>query len=407
MFKWQCSGMILMMVAVLTGVVGLAPVSAQDVPDFPVKIAIMGPFTGGAASIGQEQLNWAQLAVDDFNEATGWSVELVELDTELDPARAVTAAEAAIADPEIYGVVGPAGSQEVEATGSMFLEAGLVHVSPSATRPSLTQGDLETFFRTVPTDDVQGPTDARFIYEDLGVTSLFIIDDQTSYSVGLADAAEETFTELGGEVVGRESIAQDLPDLSSLATVVANSGAEAVFFPGQIASQGVLLATGLLEQGSDMILFGADGFFSPDDFIADAAGVTEGAYVSSFAPDITGITSSADVVERYTEQYGEFGTFGPPTYVAAQVILEAMQRAYEADGELSRESTLAEVANTDIAISILGGPLAFDENGDVLDAEFYIFQVVDDAFVLVTNTAIEQGDEGMEADMMATEEAGE
>ena len=66
-----------------------------------------------------------------------------------------------------------------------------------------------------------------------------------------------------------------------------------------------------------------------DDFIAGAAGATEGAYVSSFAPDIHSLEASADVVTRFSDEYGSFGTFGPPTYVATMVILEAIQRASE------------------------------------------------------------------------------
>lgn len=370
-------------------------VAAQDTP---VKLAVFGPFTGPAASIGQEQLNWARLAVDDFNEATGWNVELVEADTQLDPAVAVTVAEAILADPEVLGAVGPAGSQEVEAIGQMFVDSGLVHVSSSATRPSLTASGFNTFFRVVPTDAAQGPTDARFIYNELGATQLFIIDDQSSYAVGLADEVEATFTELGGTVVGRESVTQDDTDFSSLVTLAASSGAEVVFFPGQIASQGALFARQLVEQGSDIILFGADGFQSVEDFIVGAAGASEGAYVSAFAPDISGIETSADVIARYTEQYGEFGTFGPPTYAAALVVLEAMQRASEA-GNLTREGVLAEVANTNQEMSVLGNPLAFDENGDVLNASFYIFQVQDGAFVLIPPT-VEEGE-------MATPEATE
>jgi branched-chain amino acid transport system substrate-binding protein len=347
----------------------------------PVKIAVLGPFTGPAASIGQEQLNWAKLAVADFNEANGWDVELVEGDTQLDPAIAVTVAESVIADPAIYGVVGPAGSQEVEATAQMFADAGLVHISGSATRPSLTQSGWNTFFRTVPTDAVQGPTDATFMFEDLGATQLFIIDDQTSYSVGLADEAEATFTELGGTTVGRESVTQEDTDFSALVTRIGGSGAEVVFFPGQIASQGAQLARQLQEQGVEVTLMGADGFFSPADFIDGAAGATCGAYVSAFAPDIHDLESSADVVARYSEQYGEFGTFGPPTYAATMAVLEAIQRASAAD--ITRQSVRDQVANTNVELSVMGGPLAFDENGDVLNASFYIFQVQCARFALV------------------------
>lgn len=365
-------------------------------PDVPVKIGVMGPFTGPAASIGNEQLNWAKLAVADFNAATGWNVELVEGDTELDPAKAVTVAEALIADPDIYGVVGPAGSQEAEAIQPMFSDARLVHVSSSATRPSLSTTGFDTFFRVVPTDADQGPTDGGFLYNVLGVTSLFVIDDQTSYSVGLADEASSAFEALGGTIAGRESVTQDDADFSALVTRIGSSGAQAIFFPGQIASQGALLARQLQEQGVDVILFGADGFQSVDDFIVGAAGATEGAYVSAFAPDIHNLESSADIVARYIEQYGEFGTFGPPTYAATLVVLEAIQRAADG-GNLSREGVLAEVANTNQEISVLGGSLAFDENGDVQNAQFYIFQVQGDNFVYIPVEAQEAAEATPEA----------
>lgn len=379
--------LLLVLVLALLLVATNAVVFAQA-PEQMIKVGIMGPFTGPAASIGQEQLNWAKLAVADFNAATGWNVELVEGDTQIDPAIAVTIAEALISDPEIYAVVGPAGSQEVEAVAAAFVDARLAHISGSATRPSLTTSGFDTFFRTVPTDAAQGPTDGNFLAYELGVTKLFVIDDQTSYAVGLADEASAAFEAAGGEILGRESVTQEDTDFSSLATVIGASGAEAVFFPGQIASQGALLARAFAEQGIEVILFGADGFFSVDDFIAGAAGTTEGAYVSAFAPDIHDLESSADIVARYTEQYGEFGTFGPPTYAATIVALEAIQRAYEA-GELSREAVRDQVAATDQELSVLGGPLAFDENGDVLDASFYIFQVQGDNFVLVPTSADE------------------
>lgn len=378
----------------IVGVLALAvvPMALNSVvfaqPEGAVKIGVMAPITGPAGSIGTEQLNWAKLAVADFNAASGWNVELVEGDTQIDPAIAVTVAESMIADPEIYAVVGPAGSQEVAAVGEAFAAANLVTISGSATNPDLTNGDFPTFFRVVPTDADQGPTDGAFIANELGATKLFVIDDQTSYAVGLADQASAAFEEAGGEIVGRESVTQDDQDFSTIVTKAAGAGAEVIFFPGQIASQGALVAQAIAEQGADIVLFGADGFQSVDDFIKGSAGTAEGAYVSAFAPDIHNLESSADVVARYTEQYGEFGTFGPPTYAATMVVLEAMWRASEA-GELSREAVVEEVRNTDQELSVLGGPLAFDENGDVEGASFYIFQVKGDNFELVPTTAAE------------------
>jgi branched-chain amino acid transport system substrate-binding protein len=379
--------------SVVLGILASAVVALNSVafaqsaaPTVPVKVGILGPFTGPVASIGTEQLNWAKLAVEDFNKATGWNVELVQGDTQLTPSIAVTAAQALISDNDIYGVVGPAGSQEVEAVGQMFKDAGLVHVGSSATKPSLTTSGFDTFFRVVPTDDAQGPTDGNFLANQLGVTSLYVIDDQSSYSVGLADSASAAFEAAGGTIAGRESVTQQDSDFSSLVTSIKATGAGAIFFPGQVASQGAVLAKNMQEQNYDAILFGADGFQSTDDFIKGAAGATEGAYVSSFAPDIHSLEGSADVVKRFGDEYGSFGTFGPPTYVAMTVVLEAIQRASDG-GTLTREAVRDEVAKTDMSTTIMGTPLAFDENGDVKDASSYIFQVQGDNFVFVPATS--------------------
>ena len=82
----------------------------------------------------------------------------------------------------------------------------------------------------------------------------------------------------------------------------------------------------MAEQGKSAVIFGSDGLFSGDFTI-------EGSYVSSFAPDIKGIPEDAELVQTYTDQYGEFGTFGPPTYEAARVVMEAITRVCESGGD--------------------------------------------------------------------------
>lgn len=400
--------------AVLALAIGAFGVSAQDdVPEGPVRIGAVGPFTGPAASIGQEILQWTRLAVDDFNEETGWNVEIVEVDTEIDPAVAVTAVEAILTDETVYGAMGPAGSQVVGAVAQAFVDAGLVHVSSASTNPDLTNpelNDFPTFFRVVPTDDVQGPTNANYLSFDLGVTNLVVIDDQTSYSTGLADGAVEVFEANGGTVVLRESVTQDDTDFSALVTRIAGTDAEAVFFPGQLASQGALFAQQLLEQGVDVVFFGADGFNNQAEFIDDAAGATEGAFVSVFAPDIRGLEDEAiqDTIDRYVDEYDDaFTAFGPPAYVATDVVLQAMLADYEADGELSREGTLEAVGATDMETSLLGIPISFDENGDVQGASFFIFEVVDGAFELRGTSSTGDDMDDMEDDMEGEEETEE
>lgn len=331
------------------------------------SIGVMAPITGDAASIGEEQLNFTKFAVTRFNEENGTSFELVEGDTQLDPAQASTVAQRFVSNDDILGVVGPAGSQEVEAVGPIFTRADMGFVGGSATRTSLTtSGDFPTFYRVVPNDDAQGPTIAEFIAQELDAKNVFIVDDQTSYSTGLADSATKALED-ADVTVRRESVNQDQNDFSA---IVSNVGdADVVFLPWQLANKAQVFAQQLEEQGSEAVIFGSDGLFSSDFTM-------EGSYVSSFAPDIKNIEASKELVEAYEAEYGEFtSTFGPPSYAAATVILEAIVRACEG-GEATREAVAEEIGNTDQEQSILGDPLTFDDNGDVEGAKFYIFEVL-------------------------------
>jgi branched-chain amino acid transport system substrate-binding protein len=340
------------------------------------EIGVMAPITGDAGSIGTEQLNFAKFAVDSFNEENGTEFTLVEGDTQLDPAQASTVGQRFASNDDILAVVGPAGSQEIEAVGPIFTREDLAFVSPSATATSLTDGRFESFYRVVPNDAAQAPTDAAYMVDNLDAANVVIIDDQTSYSRPLADGVQEALEE-ADVTVSRESVNQDTTDFSSLVSGIGDD-VDVVFLPWQIAANAQIFGQQLKEQGKDAVIFGSDGLFSPDDFTID------GSYVSSFAPDITGIEESADLVEAYTAEYGDFGTFGPPTYAAANVILTAMSDLCEGGDELTREAIVAQIGETSIDDSILGGSLSFTESGDPEGAEFYIFTIEGGEYTLVT-----------------------
>ena len=137
---------------------------------------------------GLEQLHFAQLAVAMDNKALGIHVSLGQDDTGLNPALATTKTQAIIASKAV-AIVGPSGSQEVEAVGPLIAKAGIAGVSGSATLPALTSsGANPTFFRVVPNDNVQGPQDANYIIKHKlapAGSTILIVDDQEAYSQGL------------------------------------------------------------------------------------------------------------------------------------------------------------------------------------------------------------------------------
>ena len=135
-----------------------------------------------------------------------------------------------------------------------------------------------------------------------------------------------------------------------------------------MAANGQLFAQQMQEQGKTAKIFGSDGLDSGDFTIA-------GAYVSSFARDIHGLPGTAKIIAAYNKKYGtKWSTFGPPTYVAAQVIATAYKAAC-ADGKATRAELLKNIRAVRIPHSILGITISFDKHGEVPAAKFYVSQI--------------------------------
>ena len=343
-----------------------------------LKLAIVTPLTGGGGFIGQEQLSWAKFGVKNLSKKYGLRVQLVQADTPVEkgPGEALIVSQKLISDPRIVAVIGPATSGGVASASQALTAAGLAHISPSATRTSLTKGAnreaTSSFFRVVPGDYIQGPTDANFIVDKLKAKKVVVIDFQEPYSVGLADAAEAVLKKRGVSVT-RQSTSVNTTDFSSLVTRVPND-AEVVFFPSQQPADAQTFGQQLLEQGKRAKVFGGDGTNSPDQF------KLTGSYVSNFAPDISGIASSKALIDGWKKDNpnATLGSFGPPTYLAVEVALNAVKRACNAGkGQIkNRKDVVKNVKKINLKTSILGGPFRFStKSNDPLNAKFYIFQI--------------------------------
>jgi branched-chain amino acid transport system substrate-binding protein len=332
-------------------------------------VGFMGPVTGPVAFIGEVQLNWFNYALETWNEEMGYDFQMVEGDNQFDTAQSATLAQQFLDNEAMLAAVGPAGSDQVDAAGAVY-EAGdpnFTFISPSSTRSGIT-AQYTGMFRTVPTDDDQGPTTADFLVAQ-GAATVFMVDDQSSYSVGLADSVEENLTAADVTVI-RESVANDVTDFSALVGTIPDD-TDFVYLPWQVAANGQIFANQMAEQTKDAVIFGSDGMDS-DEFLEP------GSYIAAFAPDIAAIEGSVSILEGYLEQYENTNTFGPPVYAAARVIFEAIQRVCEAGEVPDRANVQAEVSNTDQAETILGSPISFTEDGDLSEGAFFIFQIQED-----------------------------
>ena len=77
----------------------------------------------------------------------------------------------------------------------------------------------------------------------------------------------------------------------------------------------------------------------------------------------------------YRAKYGDFkSNFGPPMYVATQVVLQAVKKAC-ANGTATRSEVAGQVRKVRFNNSILGIPIAFTATGDLVGGRFFIFQI--------------------------------
>jgi len=331
------------------------------------SIGFEGPITGPVAPLGTEQLHFAQLAVLTDNLANKTKITLVQGDTQLQPAQATTVTQQFISNSAIVGVVGPAGSQEVEAVGGPMARAGMGFISGSATAVALTTGKYPTFFRVVSKDSVQGPQDANYIVKTLHPKALMIVDDQEAYSTGLVSAMTPVF-QAAGIKVDHESVSQKVTDFSSLVAKV-TPDTSVVVLPWQVAANAQQFGRDLAQQHKTAVIFGTDGLFSPGTFTIN------GAYVSSFGPDITAMPADAVIARAALQKYGNFGTFGPPVFAATHVLDEAIASVCKSGQTPSRSNVLAAIKATNEPASILGQPISFDSHGDLNGGKFFLFKI--------------------------------
>ena len=334
----------------------------------------MAPLSGTLGYLGREQRNWARLAVLRANARSGRRFRLVEADTRLDSDTAAARAQQLAANASVLGVVGPAGSDEVEAVAPAFARAKLAYVSGSAYRASLTAGARPGFFRVIPSDASQAPTAAAYMLSVLRVKHVLVVDDRSAYSIPLADTVQRLLR-AGGVNVRRDSVGQTQVDYSPVISKV-NRNTDAVLLPWQNPAKAQLFGVELRARGKAATVFGTDGLFSTDFTLA-------GSYVTVFAPDPRRIRAAASIVRDYDRRYGSTWTpLGSPTYVAAQVVMAAVDRACR-DGKAGRAEVRRFVARTRLATSFLGIPISFARSGDLRRGRFFVYRVVHGKFVFL------------------------
>jgi branched-chain amino acid transport system substrate-binding protein len=332
-------------------------------------IGLLAPYTGPAASIGTLQVNWVKFYVSSYNKThKGVKYAIAGQDTQLGAANgtaeALKGAQTLGSNSKVLGVVGPAGSNEVKGVSATLKGAGLAFISGSATNTTLTTDGTRGgyFFRTVPPDSAQSKSVTGFITSTLKYKKVYIIDDQEAYSTGLADEVEAQLKAASVDV-SRDGVSQQQSDFSALIAKIPRD-TQLVYIPWQLSPKAQAFGQQMQQAGKGNIkLMGSDGLFAPE--FEGISGVYD-----SFFP----IQPADPVIKAYAKAHGgSTDLFGAPSYVAAQVVIGAIDRACK-NGTATRAEVRAQIRKTKLAKTILGLPVRFTTGGDIAKAGFGIYQ---------------------------------
>ncbi|KAB2927201.1 MAG: branched-chain amino acid ABC transporter substrate-binding protein [Candidatus Contendobacter sp.] len=332
-----------------------------------LKIAIAGPTTGPVAQYGDMQMMGAKMAVEQINAkggVNGKKLEAVIMDDACEPKQAVAVANQ-IVNQKIKYVVGHLCSGSTQPASKLYEDEGILMITPAATNPAITQQGYKMVFRTIGTDDQQGPTAGKYIAGTIKPKKLAILHDKQQYGEGIAKEVRKTVEAGGIKPVLFEGVNKGQTDFSALITKMKKEGVEFIYYGGYHPELGLLLRQSK-EQGFDAKYMGPEGVGNKD--ISAIAGPASEGLLVTLPADFSADPANADLVAAFkAKNQDPTGPFVMPAYAGVQIIADAIKGAKTEDAVKLADYIRKNSFDTPI------GKVAFKENGDLKEFEFVIF----------------------------------
>jgi branched-chain amino acid transport system substrate-binding protein len=398
---------------------GPAATTAPAGPTATLKIVSSLPMTGASLTQTQTIVNAEELRLAQANNAACGGKYAISYEPwddasaalgKWDPAVETANANKAAADKSIIAYLGTFNSGAAKLSIPILNQAGpLVMVSPANTYGGLTTtvgadvagGEPGKYYptgtrnyaRVVTNDNVQGLVDANFMFNKLGVKSVYVLNDNELYGQGVANVFADTAKKLGMTVLGNEPIDPKAADYKALMTKISTSNNGAApdgIFVGMVvdnnAAQLLKDKVAIMGDNTKVKYMGPDGIQTQAFIDGAGASVAEGAYASVAGlafPDAltdTGKKFVSDYEAKYgklTEPYSIYG------YETMNVVLAAIETVCKNGGDPTDRATVTKAVMATKDFNGVLGTWSFDANGDTTLTDMTVYQVKSGAYVSV------------------------
>jgi branched-chain amino acid transport system substrate-binding protein len=368
-----------------------------------IKIGVELPLSGTEGSQGQPLLKGVRFAVDKAGGSIkGYTLQVADYDDAVngthDPQKGAQNVTAMAGDPKVVAFVGPLNSSVAKNEIPIAADAHLAMISPANTNPCLTKDQPDSrfpynaacgglaaqlrksnpnnYFRTVTTDDYQGPAMADFFLQSLKITKVAVASDNQTYGKGIADAFTAELKNKGGTLVGTrfDYDQQNTNDFKTWLTGAKTAGAQGIYVGG-VTSTKVCQVRAQMQGIFDVStpFGGGDGLVQDGECVKDMGPMSPNVYGSLAAVDPMHVPSAKATIDAYKKAYPAPNDYTGYSIVAADsggILIAAIGRAIDAnngtlpsDPTKAREAVRAEVAKTKNYQGALGST-TFDANGD-------------------------------------------
>ena len=377
--------------------------SAGPIEDYTLTLGTALPQTGNLAFLGPPEEAGVAYAASLINEAsadTGLTLEVVFGDSGDTDNKAYETEIPRLLEAGVAGIVGAASSGVSLQFIDQVVGAGVIQFSPANTSDAFTTyDDSGLYFRTAPSDTLQGEVLGNLIAED-GNQTLAIINLNDAYGNGLAEYTTEAFEAAGGEVVSTQqyNTGDTNFDAQISATLAADPDAIALITFDEVAT----ILPGLFGQFPSDKLYFVDGNLKNfgDTF---AAGSLTGAKGTLPGLSIDAISDFTGELDAFLEAEGDAAledysyaaeSFDAVTLMAlaslaaggatdGETIAASLQEVSGGTGDGEKCTTFAECAEIILGGGTadydgISGPITFDEVGDPTEASIGIYQYGED-----------------------------